>query len=75
MNQVVSALGFVHNMAVQRGSRGVYLCGHSAGAHLLSMALARIDPAYVEYFKGAFLLSGIYDLEPLINSYIGNPIG
>lgn len=75
VNQVVLALGFVHNMAVQRGSRGVYLCGHSAGAHLLSMALARIDPACVEYFKGAFLLSGIYDLEPLINSYIGNPIG
>ncbi|XP_055971435.1 kynurenine formamidase [Sorex fumeus] len=48
-------------------NKGMYLCGHSAGAHLLAMMLLvdwtkqRVSPN----FRGFFLVSGIYDLEPI----------
>jgi arylformamidase len=49
------------------------LSGHSAGAHLCSLIVgARGVPTGVE---AAFLLSGLYDLAPLQNSFLQNEIG
>ncbi|XP_070596208.1 kynurenine formamidase isoform X4 [Erythrolamprus reginae] len=62
--------------AVQQytGISGVYLLGHSAGAHLAAMVLSTdwakfgVEPN----IKGAFLVSGIYDLEPITHTYIND---
>ncbi|NWX98697.1 KFA formamidase, partial [Nothoprocta ornata] len=58
------------------GISGLYLCGHSAGAHLAAMVLAT-DWAEYEVtpdIKGAVLVSGIYDLEPLLNTYVNEEL-
>jgi arylformamidase len=59
--------------------RRVFLSGSSAGAHLVAMALL---PGWVpggghpaDLFAGAVLLSGIYDLEPLLPTYVNAKIG
>ncbi|NXT18065.1 KFA formamidase, partial [Syrrhaptes paradoxus] len=56
------------------GIRGVYLCGHSAGAQLAAMVLAT---DWTEYgvtpdIRGAVLVSGVYDLEPLLHTYVND---
>lgn len=55
------ALGFEPNQ--------ILIVGHSAGAHLAAMMLtteARI--------KGALLISGVYDLEPMRRSYVNDTV-
>uniref|UniRef100_K7F915 Arylformamidase n=1 Tax=Pelodiscus sinensis TaxID=13735 RepID=K7F915_PELSI len=57
-------------------SSGVFLCGHSAGAHLAAMVLST---DWGEYgvspdIRGAFLVSGVYDLEPITHTYVNSPL-
>ncbi|KPM56667.1 arylformamidase [Frankia sp. R43] len=58
--------------------RRIFLSGSSAGAHLAAMCLvdgwlpAPLRPTGV--IRGACLLSGIYDLEPLRHTYVGEQI-
>jgi arylformamidase len=58
---------------------GIYLCGHSAGAHLVAMALLAGWPpdgrAPADVFAGAVLVSGVYDLEPIRHTYVNRPLG
>ncbi|NXE16879.1 KFA formamidase, partial [Lophotis ruficrista] len=56
--------------------RGIYLCGHSAGAHLAAMALSTDWTEYgvVPDIKGAVLVSGVYDLEPLLHTYVNDAL-
>uniref|UniRef100_A0A3B3BZH1 Arylformamidase n=1 Tax=Oryzias melastigma TaxID=30732 RepID=A0A3B3BZH1_ORYME len=56
--------------------RGLYLCGHSAGAHLAAMVLSTDWSQYSlnPQIKGAFLVSGIYDLLPILPTYINEPL-
>ncbi|XP_038597994.1 kynurenine formamidase isoform X1 [Tachyglossus aculeatus] len=58
------------------GNSGIYLCGHSAGAHLAAMALLTdwTDLGLRPNLKGAFLVSGIYDLEPILNLYVNDKL-
>jgi arylformamidase len=56
----------------------ILLAGSSAGAHLCSSVLLaarqeqlRLKP---DTIAGALLLSGIYDLRPLVNTYINDPL-
>ncbi|XP_054831300.1 kynurenine formamidase [Eublepharis macularius] len=62
--------------AVQQytGISGIYLLGHSAGAHLAAMALSTDWTEFdvVPNIKGAFLVSGLYDLEPIIHTYVND---
>ncbi|XP_074870305.1 kynurenine formamidase isoform X4 [Carettochelys insculpta] len=53
---------------------GVYLCGHSAGAHLAAMVLSTNWEEYgvTPDIRGAFLVSGVYDLEPITHTYVNN---
>ncbi|KAG9337901.1 hypothetical protein JZ751_027554 [Albula glossodonta] len=55
---------------------GVYLCGHSAGAHLAAMVLCTDWSQYsiTPQIKGAFLVSGIYDLLPILSTYVNEPL-
>ncbi|XP_057265625.1 kynurenine formamidase isoform X2 [Pezoporus wallicus] len=56
--------------------RGIYLCGHSAGAHLAAMVLATDWTEYgvVPDIKGAVLVSGVYDLEPILHTYVNDAL-
>ncbi|NXX13120.1 KFA formamidase, partial [Podargus strigoides] len=58
------------------GIRGVYLCGHSAGAHLAAMVLSTDWTEYgvVPDIKGAVLVSGVYDLEPILHTYVNDAL-
>ncbi|XP_028571367.2 kynurenine formamidase [Podarcis muralis] len=62
--------------AVQQytGISGVYLLGHSAGAHLAAMVLSTdwAEFGVVPNIKGAFLVSGLYDLEPITHTYVND---
>nr|XP_057902154.1 kynurenine formamidase [Doryrhamphus excisus] len=55
---------------------GLYLCGHSAGAHLAAMVLSTDWSQYgvTPQIKGAFLISGIYDLLPILSTYVNEPL-
>jgi arylformamidase len=60
-------------MGFNADPRRIVLAGHSAGAHLAAMMLAADWPAYArdlpgELVAGALLVSGLYDLEPLIGA-------
>lgn len=59
-------------------STKVFICGHSAGGHLASTLLLidwktkyNIDQ---EIFAGFFLVSGVFDLIPLISTYVNKPL-
>ncbi|NXN97361.1 KFA formamidase, partial [Rhinopomastus cyanomelas] len=58
------------------GIRGIYLCGHSAGAHLAAMVLSTDWTEYgvVPDIKGVVLVSGIYDLEPILHTYVNDEL-
>ena len=55
----------------------LFLCGHSAGAHLCAMMAVtnwKKDSLVPQAVHGMFLLSGIYDLVPIINTDINDPL-
>ena len=58
--------------------RRLYVAGSSAGAHLAAMALVRDWQAAAgapdDAVAGAILLSGIYNLEPLVDTYVNVPL-
>uniref|UniRef100_A0A2C9LT27 Alpha/beta hydrolase fold-3 domain-containing protein n=1 Tax=Biomphalaria glabrata TaxID=6526 RepID=A0A2C9LT27_BIOGL len=51
---------------------GIYLAGHSAGAHIAAMmlmaSLSQYDAFDSDLIKGAVLISGVYDLRPLVKT-------
>jgi arylformamidase len=65
-----NALGFDRNR--------IFISGSSAGAHLAAMMLLNGWQTTVglsdHAVAGAILLSGIYDLEPLVGTYISKPL-
>ena len=52
--------------------RRIWLAGSSAGAHLAAMALLDAGAARP---AGALLLSGVYDLRPLVPTYVNRALG
>ncbi|XP_071429950.1 kynurenine formamidase [Pithys albifrons albifrons] len=58
------------------GIRGIYLCGHSAGAHLTAMVLSTdwTEFRVVPDIKGVVLVSGVYDLEPILHTYVNDAL-
>ena len=78
--QCCRALAWLLNQAKELGfdRHKVVLAGSSAGAHLCAsvmqaaqQALHGLSPTSV---SGAVLMSGVYDLRPLINTYINQPL-
>lgn len=70
LHRQAAALGFDH--------RRLFVAGSSAGAHLAAMLLVRgwheTYGVREDVVAGAALLSGIYDLAPLIGTYIDAPL-
>ncbi|NWV39873.1 KFA formamidase, partial [Grantiella picta] len=56
--------------------RGIYLCGHSAGAHLAAMVLSTdwTEFQVLPDIKGTVLVSGVYDLEPILHTYVNDAL-
>jgi len=59
-------------------SRRIFVAGSSAGAHLAAMLLVQSGEAIEEFSRGviagAVLLSGIYDLAPIVPTYINEAL-
>jgi arylformamidase len=76
VEQCRRALASLHRQAAALGfdARRIYVSGNSAGAHLAAMLLAAGWQAGYgvgdDVVAGGVLLSGIYDLEPLMGTYI-----
>jgi arylformamidase len=76
VEQCRRAIASLHRQATTLGfdARRIYVSGNSAGAHLAAMLLvAGWQDAHGladDVIAGAVLLSGIYDIEPLMGTYI-----
>lgn len=79
-NQCRRAVAHLHREAGSLGfdHRRLYVAGSSAGAHLAAMLLVHgwqaAAGAADDAVAGAILLSGIYDLEPLVDTYVNAPL-
>jgi len=70
--QVIRGIIWTANNGQRIGGDGkrIYLYGHSAGAHLAAMGLAEDWKAHglpEKLMRGATLVSGIYDVEPVLH--------
>ena len=76
VEQCRRAIASLHRQAATLGfdGRRIYVAGNSAGAHLAAMLLMEGWQAERgvpdDVVAGGVLLSGIYDLEPLVGTYI-----
>ncbi|MFN0180491.1 MAG: alpha/beta hydrolase [Gemmatimonadales bacterium] len=72
VDQCVRAVTWCSQQSAAWGTRAdrLIISGSSAGAHLAAMVLTRVTTV-----TGAVLLSGIYDLAPLIGTYINDAVG
>ncbi len=80
VRQMELALAAVLEEAVIRGAPSVYVIGHSAGGHLAAM-LHRTDwsalgvpEAARSKLRAVFSLAGLFDLRPLVDSYVNDEI-
>ena len=80
LKQMEYATASILKEAVERGSPAVYLMGHSAGGQLVTM-LRQTDwkkfdllDAIQQKLKGVFSLAGLFDIRPLVNSFINDSI-
>lgn len=78
--QARTAIAWVHGHADELGidRRRLIVSGSSAGAHLAAMAAVTEWSAYglsSDPIAGLALLSGIYDLDPLVDTYINDAVG
>ncbi|VTJ59295.1 Hypothetical predicted protein [Marmota monax] len=66
VDQVARSVAFVEKR--YPSNKGIYLCGHSAGAHLAAMVLLTnwTKHGVTPNLRGFFLVSGVYDLQPLV---------
>lgn len=76
--EVKKAVSMLHGyVSLQRKNVNIIIGGSSAGAHLAATLLRTMPNKSTEPFpfiKGAVLLSGIYDLCPLIGTYINEAL-
>ena len=78
VGEIHQAVSFVHDRAasyqIDRGS--IILVGHSAGAHLAACIVANVlNKAPNYHIAGAVLISGVFDLEPIVRSYVNEKAG
>lgn len=78
MNDIVSSCGaamqwlYKNIMNYNGDPEAMYVMGHSAGAHLAAMLLCDDN---TNFLKGGTFLSGLYELEPVILSYVNDILG
>jgi arylformamidase len=73
VRQMLRASAWLYQHAEEYGmdEERLFVCGHSAGAHLTAMMMAALWPVFDaglprDLFKGGLAVSGIYDLRPLV---------
>ena len=71
--QMLRASAWLYRHAEEYGmdEERLFVCGHSAGAHLTAMMMAALWPVFDpglprDLFKGGLAISGVYDLRPLV---------
>ncbi|XP_047486065.1 kynurenine formamidase-like [Penaeus chinensis] len=89
VEEVRAAVAWACTLAQGRGSECVVLSGWSAGAHLVTQVLstwptaksektAFSDPDLTSYaldlVKGVVTFSGVFDLRPLVGTYVNDPL-
>ena len=84
INQIISecrqAINWLQNNYKQFNydPKKIYISGSSAGAHLTAMCALNINndkDAISEKIAGIVLVSGIYDLEPIVSTTINDLVG
>ena len=75
VDECVAALRHLRSIAADHGldPGAITVSGSSAGAHLAAMATGRLAPA--ERPAGLILVSGVYDIEPLVGTSINDALG
>lgn len=75
VRQALAALAWLYRSGGEMGidRDRIVVAGHSAGAHLAAMTTAALWPQYAadlpaDLVKGALLVSGLFDLEPLVHA-------
>ncbi len=73
VRQMLRASAWLYHHAEEYGmdEERLFVCGHSAGAHLTAMMMAALWPVLDarlprDLFKGGLAVSGIYDLRPMV---------
>merc|ERR1712126_604507 len=79
VKEAIDAMDWIVKYAVENKSRSISLCGHSAGAQLCAMVVAsnwfkNLPVENKNLFKGIFLMAGVYDLRPLVSTYVNDPL-
>ncbi|XP_063223673.1 kynurenine formamidase isoform X4 [Bacillus rossius redtenbacheri] len=79
VEEIQEAATFVLKYAKESGSRCVVFGGHSAGAHLSALLLDgpwwRSLPPHLRRAVGGFaLLSGVFDLAPIVRTYVNDAL-
>jgi len=72
-----SAIGWLHRRATSLGfdRNRIFVAGSSAGAHLAAMTALGCPDRLKEGIAGLVLVSGIYELEPLIGTSVNDKLG
>ena len=77
--QTLRALEWLWRAADEQGfdASRIHVAGHSAGGHLVAMAMSALWPRWdpdlpADLVKGGIAISGIYDLEPLVHASFVN---
>ncbi|XP_020605898.1 kynurenine formamidase-like [Orbicella faveolata] len=69
VTEIQAAVKFVVNRFPKSN---LFLCGHSAGAHLCAMMMVSDwskDPCVPQAVRGMFLISGVFDVLPILGTY------
>ena len=77
VEEMIEAFNFVRNKATAWKISGIYLIGHSAGAHLVGELIGRKffdNEQENSKLKGAILSSGIYEPELVLNLEVNQEI-
>lgn len=80
INQMEEAVATILHEAFEKKSQAVYLVGHSAGGHLVSMlhktkwGKYNLPDEAQNKIKAVFSLAGLFDLRYLLNSYVNDEI-
>ena len=75
------SVAWVHGHAARLGGdpRRIFVCGHAAGGHLVTMMMGTDWPAFAglprDLVKGGCAISGVFDLEPVRLCYLNDTLG
>jgi len=79
VQQCCQAIAWIKQQDWDINQQEIILSGSSAGAHLaacvLQAAASNEQGLHAQLFSQAILFSGVYDLRPLVTTYVNNPIG